>query len=640
MSKAKRGENQSARKKRGKVTLARVATIAGLVFSHFMSLVIWIGLLAAAGVIYLALDLPKVDEAALTRRPNIRLVDTTGWEIASFGDIYGDAIDLKKIPKYVPAAVVAVEDRRFYQHPGIDIRGLVRAFVTNAKAGRTVQGGSTITQQVAKNLFLSSDRTLIRKVREALLALKLERAYSKDQILTLYMNRVYFGGGAYGFEAASERFFGHPAQDLSIYESAILAGLLKAPTHYNPSREPERARIRAGIVLGTMVETGAITTAQADAARKGATRTLKAVVPPSSRGKYFADWVVTQVDSYVGTIDRDIVIQTTLDGRLQAAAEDALEKSLAKSGEKLNVAQGAIVVLSTDGAVRTMVGGRDYGDSPFNRATQALRQPGSAFKPFVYLTAIQNGVRPEDMIADAPIKIGKWKPQNFDGKYLGNITVETALMKSINTVAVRLAQQVGPKAIIDTAHRMGISQNMSPDLSIALGSEEVTLLELTGAYAPFANGGDGVLPYAILGITDRAGNTLYQRQSQGLERVVPEADVATMDRMMAQVLVQGTGTAAAFGYPAAGKTGTSSDFRDAWFMGFTTDYVTGVWVGNDDGESMKRVTGGGLPAQIWHDVMTTAHINHEPHWLPGLEPTAEEQQSPDLLSRLLRVFSH
>ena len=639
MSKAKRGENQPARKKRGKVTATRVAAVAGLVFSHFMSLVIWIGLLVAAGVIYLALDLPKIDEATLTRRPNIRLVDTTGWEIASFGDIYGDAIDLKKVPKYVPAAVVAVEDRRFYQHPGIDIRGLARAMVTNAKAGRTVQGGSTITQQVAKNLFLTSDRTLIRKVREALLALKLERAYTKDQILTLYMNRVYFGGGAYGFEAASERFFGHPAQDLTIYESAILAGLLKAPTTYNPSREPERARVRAGIVLGTMVETGAITAAQADQARKGATRTLKAVVPPSSRGKYFADWVVAQVDSYVGTIDRDIIVQTTLDGRLQAAAEDALEKNLAKSGAKLNVAQGAVVVLSTDGAVRTMVGGRDYGDSQFNRATQALRQPGSAFKPFVYLTAIQSGVRPDDIITDAPIKIGKWKPQNFDGKYLGNITVETALMKSINTVAVRLAQQVGPRAIIDTAHRMGISQTMSPDLSIALGSEEVTLLELTGAYAPFANGGGAVLPYAILNISDRAGKVLYQRESQGLERVVPEADVATMDRMMSQVLVQGTGTAAAFGWPAAGKTGTSSDFRDAWFMGFTTDYVAGVWVGNDDGESMKKVTGGGLPAQIWHDVMATAHINHEPRWLPGLESPLDTQQSPDLLSRLLHVFS-
>jgi penicillin-binding protein 1A len=638
MSKAKRGENQSARKTRGRVTAARVGAIAALAFSHIMSAAIWVGLLAAAGIIYLALDLPKIDESVLTRRPNIRLIDTTGWEIASFGDIYGNAVDLTKVPKYVPAAVVAVEDRRFYQHPGIDIRGLARAMVTNVKAGRTVQGGSTITQQVAKNLFLTSDRTLIRKVREALLALKLERAYTKDQILTLYMNRVYFGGGAYGFEAASERFFGHPAQELSIYESAILAGLLKAPSHYNPSREPERARLRAGIVLGTMVETGAITQAEADTARKGATRTLKAVVPPSSRGKYFADWVVTQVDSYVGTIDRDIVVETTLDGRLQAAAEDALEKNLAKSGAKLNVEQGAIVVLGTDGAVRTMVGGRDYNDSQFNRATQALRQPGSAFKPFVYLTAIESGMRPDDLVADAPIKIGKWKPQNFDGKYLGNITVETALMKSINTVAVRLAQQVGPQAIISTAHRMGIGQKMKPDLSLALGSGEVTLLELTGAYTPFANGGDAVLPYAILKIKDRGGNVLYTRQSQGLERVVDIANVATMDRMMAQVLVQGTGTAAAFGYPAAGKTGTSSDFRDAWFMGFTADYVAGVWVGNDNSESMKKVTGGGLPAQIWREVMTAAHINHEPRWLPGLEPP-EPQQEQDLLSRLWRVFS-
>ncbi len=634
MSKAKRGENQSARKSR-KATAARVGAIAAMVFSHVASAVIWIGLIAAAGVIYLALDLPKVDEAALTRRPNIRLVDITGWEIASFGDIYGSAVDLKKLPKYVPAAVVAVEDRRFYQHPGIDFRGLARAMVTNIKAGRTVQGGSTITQQVAKNLFLSPDRTLIRKVREALLALKLERVYSKDQILTLYMNRVYFGGGAYGFEAASERFFSHPAQDLSIFESAILAGLLKAPSHYNPSREPDRARVRADVVLGTMVETGAITQAQSDTARKGATRTLKAVVPPSSRGKYFADWVVAQVDSYVGTIDRDIIVQTTLDGRLQAASEDALEKTLTKTGVKQNVSQGAVVVLVTDGAVRAMVGGRDYGDSQFNRATQALRQPGSAFKPFVYLTAIEHGAHPDDIVADAPIKIGKWKPQNFDGKYMGNVTVETALTKSLNTVAVRLAQDVGPQAIIATAHRMGITQTLKPDLSLALGSGEVTLLELTGAYAPFSNGGNAVLPYAVLNITDRGGKVLYQRESQGLEPVVAPADVATMNRMMSQVLLHGTGTAAAFGYPAAGKTGTSSDFRDAWFMGFTADYVAGVWVGNDDGDSMKKVTGGGVPAVIWHDVMATAHINHEPHILPGLEAPEE----PDLLSRMLHVFT-
>jgi penicillin-binding protein 1A len=603
--------------------------------SNALAALVWIGLAGAAVVTFFALDLPEIDEGALTRRPNIRIVDSAGWEVANFGDIYGASIDLKKLPPHVAGALIAVEDRRFYNHPGVDLRGLARAMVHNIRGEGRMQGASTITQQLAKNLFLTPDRTISRKIREALLALELERTFTKDQILALYMNRVYFGSGIYGYEAAAERFFNRPARELTIFQSAVLAGLLKAPTHYNPVYEPDRAKRRARIVLSAMVDTGAISDQQSQAALKSADKALKAVVRPSMAGRYFADWVVSQVESYVGNIDRDLIVQTTLNGRLQVQAETALAKYLDAQGAKLKVAQGAAIVLATDGAVRALVGGRDYNESQFNRVTQAMRQPGSAFKPFVYMAALEYGYRADDLVTDGPIKIGKWKPQNFTKTYEGPVTVEHALAKSINTVAVRLAQDVGPKAVISVAHRMGITENFKPDLSLALGTGEVTLLELTGAYVPFANGGSAVTPYAIESIADHDGKVLYTRDGGFLGQVIQPDTLATMNRMMSQVLVTGTGTAAAFGYPAAGKTGTTSDFRDALFMGFTTDYVTGVWVGNDSNESMKSVTGGGLPAQIWREIMQAAHVGHAPRPLPGLE----DGSSPDLLSRFLNAIT-
>lgn len=603
--------------------------------SNALAALVWIGLAGAAVVTFFALDLPEIDEGALTRRPNIRIVDSAGWEVANFGDIYGASIDLKKLPPHVAGALIAVEDRRFYDHPGVDLRGLARAMVHNIRGEGRMQGASTITQQLAKNLFLTPDRTISRKIREALLALEFERTFTKDQILALYMNRVYFGSGIYGYEAAAERFFNRPARELTIFQSAVLAGLLKAPTHYNPVYEPDRAKRRAQIVLSAMVDTGAISDKQSEAALKSADKALKAVVRPSMAGRYFADWVVSQVESYVGNIDRDLIVQTTLNGRLQAQAETALSKALDAQGKKLKVEQGAVIVLATDGAVRALVGGRDYNESQFNRVTQAMRQPGSAFKPFVYMAALEYGYRADDLVTDGPIKIGKWKPQNFTKTYEGPVTVEHALAKSINTVAVRLAQDVGPKAVISVAHRMGITENFKPDLSLALGTGEVTLLELTGAYVPFANGGSAVTPYAIESIADHDGKVLYTRDGGFLGQVIQPDTLATMNRMMSQVLVTGTGTAAAFGYPAAGKTGTTSDFRDALFMGFTTDYVAGVWVGNDSNESMKSVTGGGLPAQIWREVMQAAHVGHAPRPLPGLE----DGSSPDLLSRFLNAIT-
>jgi len=618
--------------KRGK---AKLLTIGSLLLSNALAAGIWLGIIGAGVLGYFALDLPSVDEAVLTRRPNIKVVDASSWEIANFGDIYGPMIDLKKLPKHVPGAVIAVEDRRFYDHFGIDPRGLIRALVVNLRAGEVAQGGSTITQQVAKNLFLAPDRTLPRKIREALLALKLEQRFTKDEILALYLNRVYFGGGTYGLEAAAERYFGRPAKDLNVYQAAMLAGLLKAPSRYNPVRDPNRAKNRAEVVLATMVDSGVLTPGQRDAALKNATSTIKGVINPTAYGRHFADWVVGQAEAYVGRVDRDLVIHTTLDGRLQTQAEKSLAAHLEKSGAKLRVEQGAVVMMTTDGAVRVMVGGKDYADSQFNRAAQALRQPGSSFKPFVYVAAVEAGYRPDDLVTDAPIRIGKWSPQNFTNTYEGPVTVERALFKSLNTAAVRLAQNVGPRAVVDTAHRLGIAGNLKPELSLALGSNEVTLLELTGAYAPFANGGFGVTPYAITMITDREGKVLYRRAGGGFGRVMAPETVSIMNRMMREVLTQGTGTAGVFGYPAAGKTGTSSDFRDAWFIGFSADYVTGVWVGNDEGAGMNGVTGGGLPALVWRDVMAAAHAGRPSRDLPGLERPAPD----DFIGRFLEVFS-
>ena len=589
--------------------------------SNILALGVWAAVAAGVVLVYLALNLPSIDANALTRRPNIVIQDSAGAELGSFGDNYGDTVALTDLPKHLPAAVVAVEDRRFYDHFGIDLRGLARAMLTNIQAKGVVQGGSTITQQVAKNLFLTPERTITRKLREMMLALWLERNFTKDEILTIYLNRVYLGAGTYGVEAASQRYFGRSAKDVGIYQSAVLAGLLKAPSRYNPTNNTDLAKQRAEIVLKTMVETGALSETQAKGARQNATLILKnaAATKNTLRARFFSDWVLSQIESFVGTVDRDLVVRTTLRAPIQAAAEAALARQLEISGLAQNIGEGAVLSLSPDGAVRAMVGGRDYADSQFNRVTQALRQPGSAFKPFVYLAALDAGYAPDDLVTDGPINIAGWKPQNFSGKYLGPVSVQDALAESINTVAVRLAQATGPKAVVTTAQRLGITSDMKPELSLALGSAEVTLLELTAAYAPLANGGLAILPYAITAITDRDGVVLYQRQGDELGRVIAPGRVATMNRMMRGVIEHGTGTAATFGFPAAGKTGTSSDFRDAWFVGYSAELVTGVWVGNDDGGFMKAVTGGGVPARVWHDVMASAHKDHQPIDLPGLE---------------------
>ncbi len=602
-------------------------------FKGGATVAVWGVLLAAGLVAWYATDLPDVDKAvAATRQPTVRLATAAGAPLAAFGDIHGPAVRLDALPGALVDAVLATEDRRFYHHFGIDPIGLVRAVVANVRAGRIVQGASTITQQVAKNLFLTPERTLKRKVQELLLALWLENKFSKDQILTVYLNRVYLGAGVFGVEAASKRYFGRPARNLSLYQAAMLTGLLKAPTRYNPARHPERAAGRAAQVLANMVAAGAITPAQSRTA-KGGRRPARP--NPQRSGRHFADWIMEQVGRYVSPGDRDLRVRTTLDRRLQGRAETLVAALLAGPGAKAGVSQAAVVVLAPDGAVRVMVGGRDYRDSQFNRATQALRQPGSAFKPLVYLAGLESGLAPASRLVDAPVAVGDWRPRNFDGRYRGDVSLRDALAGSINTVAVTVAEQVGLRRVIAAARRLGISTPLPASPSLALGAAEVSLIELTQAYGAFANGGIGVWPHGIAEISDGAGRVLYRRAGSGPGRVMERRHAADMTAMLAAVVSEGTGRGAALARPAAGKTGTSQDFRDAWFVGYTAQFIAGVWMGNDDGRPMKGVTGGGLPARLWRDIMAAAHtgLARRPLSNPNDAPDIEQGFWKNLVAR-------
>ncbi|MFN3077390.1 MAG: transglycosylase domain-containing protein [Alphaproteobacteria bacterium] len=597
-----------------------------------LSLGVWGGIAVAAVVAWYAADLPDVESAALQRRPGVTLIGTSGETIAAYGDLYGDPVRLGDLPPYLPQALIATEDRRFYQHFGIDPIGMLRAAAVNLRAGRVVQGGSTLTQQVAKNLFLTQDRNFKRKIQEMILALWLEHRFSKEQILTLYLNRVYLGNGTYGVEAASRRYFGVSARQLTLYQAAMLGGLPKAPSRYNPVSSAEAADRRTRQVLENMVGAGFLAPAQAQAVQAtAATATGSAQTPV---GRYFGDWVRDQVSSFVGPVDRDLVVVTTLAPALQRASEAALDALLdSQPGLKAHVGQGAIVVMSPDGAVRAMIGGRDYGDSQFNRATQAARQPGSSFKPFVYLAGLESGLAPESIVDDAPIRIGSWSPKNFSHRYEGPVSLSHALAHSINTVAVRVAERAGIGRVVQVAQRLGVAMPKHPDASVALGTSEVDLLNLVGAYAAFANGGYGVLPYGILEIRDRAGNVLYRREGGGVGRVIAPGHVAAMNRMMSRVIGVGTGKKAALDRPAAGKTGTTQDFHDAWFLGFTADFIAGVWLGNDDNAPMKEVTGGSLPATLWREVMVSAHKGLPPRPLAGaMGTTFPADASPEEVS--------
>lgn len=583
---------------------------------------------------YFAFGLPSVDDAlAVPTQPSIRILASDGSVLATRGGEFANTVMVSQLPRHTVQALLAIEDRRFYDHGGVDIIGLARAMVTNIRAGRIVQGGSTITQQAAKNLFLSPAQTFKRKAQEVLLALWLEHKFTKDQILSIYLNRVYFGAGQYGIDAAARRFYRIPAANLSLEQSAILAGVLKAPSRLNPIRNPKGAEARARVVLNAMEEAGFLAANRAKKVDPARAR-YRSASTQGQRGAYFVDWVLEQLPGYVGPSPGAIMVKTTLDARLQRVAERAVERVLAGSTGTAKASEAAFIALSPDGAVRAMVGGRSYARSQFNRATQAKRQPGSAFKPVVYLAGLQVGLAPESRMLDAPVTIGKWSPKNYDGRFRGEMSLIDALAGSINTIAVRVAERAGQKRIVGVARRLGFTSALPSDLGLALGTGDVSLIELTAAYGPFANGGYPVWSYGIASISNAKGGSVYRRSGDGPARVINDRDVASMNRMLSAVIQRGTGKAAAFNRTLGGKTGTSQGFRDAWFIGYSSDLIGGVWMGNDNNSPMKRVTGGGLPAKLWREIMIEAHRGVVDRPLPGMarqaiaEPESESKTEP------------
>jgi penicillin-binding protein 1A len=602
------------KKKRGK-DRSRVGRIA------YWSLVagIWLVIGCAGVFAWVAAHLPPIQSLEVPKRPpTIQIVGLNGRVLATRGEMGGSAVPLRELPAHLPKAFIAIEDRRFHSHHGLDPLGIARAVTANLLHRGVSQGGSTLTQQLAKNLFLTQERTLTRKLQEVVLAFWLERKFSKDEILELYLNRVYFGSGAYGVEAAAQRYFGKSARAATLAEAALLAGLVKSPSRLAPTRNFDGAERRAQIVLAAMSDAGFIK----DEAAKVAMASPPRIVKQSAGGSinYVADWVMDVLNDLVGHIEQDLVVETTIDPALQAAAEKALLDELNAKGAKFDVEQGALVALTPQGAVRALVGGRSYADSQFNRAVAAKRQPGSAFKPFVYLAALERGLTPDTVREDKPIELKGWKPENYSREYFGPVSLTKALSHSLNTVSVRLTLEVGPKAVVRTAHRLGIASKLDPNPSIALGTSEVSLMELTSAYVPFANGGIAVGPHIVERVRTAAGGKLiYRAREPGLGRVIDERHAMMMNMMMQETLVAGTARKAELpGWPAAGKTGTSQDFRDAWFVGYTANLVTGVWLGNDDNSGTKKATGGGLPVEVWSRFMKTAHQGLPPSELPGL----------------------
>ena len=559
---------------------------------------VWAGLAGGATLLWFISDLPR-PEAALdaARRPSLTLDDRTGHVYAAFGDVVGEPLRLSDLPPFLPAAAVAVEDRRFWSHWGIDVLGVARAAFVNVTAGRLVQGGSTITQQVAKNLFLTNARTFRRKVQEFLLTLWLERTFTKTEILEIWLNRVYLGSGAWGIDAAAHMYFGISARTLNLWQSAVIAGLPRAPSRFSPRVDPIAAATRGREVLAAMAEHGDITPDQAHQAASQI-----AFPPRASAAGWFAEWAAEQAQPLLEP-GSDAVLHTTLDARLQAVVEAKLAAILDGPGVAAGVGQGAVVILdAATGEVRAMAGGRDYRTSPYNRAVVARRQPGSSFKPFVWLAALEKGARPDDLVLDAPIRLGNWSPSNFEGKFRGEITLEDALADSVNTASVRLLLQAGgPLVVGAVAKRLGIADPLPNNATLALGTTEVGLLELAGAYATFFNGGLRVQPTGLAGIESDGHSVPLYRAPPPL--VVQPDLAAMMARMMTAVVTRGSGRAAGIaGRTVAGKTGTTQDYRDAWFVGWTNGTIIGVWLGNDDSHPMKDVTGGSLPARLFHDI--------------------------------------
>ncbi len=569
---------------------------------------IWLTLVAAGFIAYVAHDLPDSDSLTGPKSaPAITLLAGDGSTLARFGTHWGEFVAVHEISPLLPQAVVAIEDRRFYEHGGMDAMGVLRALWRNITSRRLREGGSTITQQLAKIAFLTPAKSLERKVQELFLAFRLEREFSKDEILTLYLNRVYLGAGSYGVDAAAKRYFGKSARHVNLAEAAVLAGLLKAPSRLSPARDLAAARRRAALVLDSMVAAGFIAAADAARAKTTPARLIKQE-KPSGAAHYFNDWVREQVPDYAGRGAPALTVHTTLDPAMQRAAEAAVARGL-KDASSRAVGEGALVALAPDGAVLAMVGGRDYGRSQFNRASQALRQPGSAFKTIVYLAGMEAGLTPEDVFEDAPIEIAGWAPRNYNGTYQGPVSLRDAFAASINSVAVRVGQKAGINNIANLARRLGIQSDLPRDASLSLGSGDLSLIELTAAYAPLVGNGTLALPHGIREVRNRGGEILYTRSGSGAGRVIEPQTATAMRELLAAVIASGTGRGAALRPelgPAYGKTGTSQNFRDAWFVGFAGDVVVGVWLGNDDGKPMRGVTGGGTAAAIWRNFMTHA----------------------------------
>jgi penicillin-binding protein 1A len=620
-SRKKKSSNNSSSSSKQRSRLGRV-----VYWSLVLGLWAFIGAIGVIG--WVAAHLPPIQSLEVPKRPpSIQIVGLNGRVLATRGEMGGSAVPLRELPPFFPKAFLAIEDRRFYSHHGLDPLGVVRAGVANVLHRGVSQGGSTITQQLAKNLFLTQERTFQRKLQEVILAVWLERKFSKDEILELYLNRVYFGSGAYGVEAAAQRYFGKSARQVTLPEAALLAGLVKSPTRLAPTRNFDGAERRAQLVLAAMAEAGFVT----DDAAKVAMMAPPKVVKQTAGGSlnYVADWVMDVLNDLVGHVEQDVIVETTIDPALQAAAEKALIEEIAAKGAKFDVEQGAMVAMTPQGAVRALVGGKNYAESQFNRAVAAKRQPGSAFKPFVYLTALERGLAPDTVREDKPIEVKGWRPENYSREYFGPVTLTRALALSLNTVAVRLTVEVGPAAVVRTAHRLGILSKLDSNASIALGTSEVSVTELVSAYVPFANGGIAVAPHVIERVRTAGGKLLYRARNPGLGRVIEERHVAMMNQMMQETLTTGTARKADLaGIPAAGKTGTSQDFRDAWFVGYTGHLVTGVWLGNDD-NSATKATGGSLPVEIWSRFMKVAHQGLPVADLPGVgNRTLDPMQPP------------
>ncbi|HEX4407824.1 MAG TPA: PBP1A family penicillin-binding protein [Xanthobacteraceae bacterium] len=626
---ARRGRAETSRpsRKRSKSKTKTRSQLGRLVYWGFV-LGLWALIAGIGTLVWVGLHLPPIESLEIPKRPpSVLILGATGTTLATRGDMGGAAVPIGELPDYVPKAFIAIEDRRFYSHHGVDPIGIARALMHDVLRRGSAQGGSTLTQQLAKNLFLTQERTVSRKLQEVVLALWLEHKFSKTEILELYLNRVYFGAGAYGVEGASQRYFGKSARKLTLPEAAMLAGLVQSPSRLAPNRNLDGAQHRAAVVIADMAEQKMITP---DAEKLSLAHPARVVqTAGAGSANYVADWVMDAIDDLIGKFETDIVVQTTIDPALQAAAEQALVDTLNAKGEKFNIGQGAMVAMTPDGVVRALVGGRNYGDSQFNRAVDAKRQPGSSFKPFVYLTALERGLTPDSVRDDAPISVKGWKPENFEHEYMGPVTLTQALANSLNTVSVRLTLEMGPEAVVRTAYRLGITSMLEPNASIALGTSEVAPIEMVTAYATFANGGLAVSPHVIERIKSADGKTLYDRAQQPLGRIVDPRYVGMMNTMMQQVLISGTARSASLpGWQAAGKTGTSQDFRDAWFIGFTSHLVTGVWLGNDDNTPTKRAVGGGVPVEIWSRFMKVAHQGVAPTPLPGLNAASSWFNTP------------